>query len=124
MSIRSLSSLNVASVCLSTKKSKWLETCCIFELVQRCVDGNFVSFFKKLNFLQILNYKYKKHKNIIFTMKIEQYKSFYFLNVTNCKQRDKPIISAFRKNKICGAETNFSSFIKPESKTTLVYMIL
>ena len=57
-------------------------------------------------------------------MKIEQYKSFYFLNVTNCKQRDKPIIIAFRKNKICGADTNFSSFIKPESKTTLVYMIL
>ena len=57
-------------------------------------------------------------------MKTEQYKSFYLLNVTNCKQRGRPIIIAFRKNKIYGADTNFSSFIKPKSKTTLVYMIL
>ena len=81
-------------------------------------------FFKKLRFLQILKYIDKKHKNIIFTMKTEQYKSFCLLNVTNCKQRGKPIIIAFRKNKICGADTNFSSFINPKSKTTLVYMIL
>ena len=45
MSMRSLSYPNVASVCLSTKESKWSETChMIFKLVQRHVDGSFVFF--------------------------------------------------------------------------------
>ena len=78
----------------------------------------------QIKFLQMLNYISKKHKNIIFTMKIVQYNFFYLFNVKNCKQRDKPTINAFTKNKISGVDTNFDSFIKPKSKTTLVYMIL
>ena len=57
-------------------------------------------------------------------MKIEQYKSFYLLNVKSCMQKDKSTVIAFRKNKISGVDTNLSSFIKHESKTTLVYMML
>ena len=72
----------------------------------------------------MLNYVSKKHKNIIFTMKIVQYNFFYLFNFKNCKQRDKPTINPFTKNKINGVDTNFNSFKKPKSKTTLVYMIL
>ena len=48
VSMGSIPSPNIESICLCSKKTKWVETCRInFKLVQRHADGSFVFIFKR-----------------------------------------------------------------------------
>ena len=66
----------------------------------------------------------KRDKNITFSFETEKNNSFSFLYVKICREKDKCITSAFRKDTFSGVYTNFSSFVALENKFGLVYTLL
>ena len=66
----------------------------------------------------------KRHKNIKFSFDTEKDKSFSFLYVKICREKDKYTTSVFIKDTLSGVHTNFSSFVALKHKFGLVSTLL
>ena len=66
----------------------------------------------------------KRDKNITFSLETEKNNCFSFLDVKTCREKDKSITSASRKDTFSRVYTNFTSFVALENKFGLVYTLL
>ena len=66
----------------------------------------------------------KRDKNITFSFEFEKNNSFSFLDVKICREKDKSLTSASRKDTFSRVYTNFTSFVALENKFGLVYTLL
>ena len=117
----------LANIFLCHHETAWLKNCPkIFKPVyhKRYVDDIFVLFKKPEQVLRFVNYMNKSHKNIKFSFETETDKSFCFLEVKICREKDKFTASVFRKDMVSGVYTNFSGFAPLEHKFGSVYTLL
>ena len=78
---------------------------------KRYVGDIFVLFEKPEQVSRFVKYMNKRHKNIKFSFETDKDNYFSFLDVKNCREKDKFTRSVFRKDTFSGVCTNFSSFV-------------
>ena len=83
---------------------------------KRYVDDIFVLFEKPEQVSRFVKYMNKRHKNIKFSFETDKDNSFSFLDVKNCREKDKFTRSVFRKDTFSGVYTDFSSFVALKHK--------
>ena len=66
----------------------------------------------------------KRHESIKFSFETEKDNSFSFFNVKICKEEGKFATNIFRRVRLSGIYTNFSSFVAFQHKFGLVYTLL
>ena len=66
----------------------------------------------------------KRHDSIKFSFETEKDNSFSFFDVKICKEEDKFATNIFRRVRLSGIYTNFSSFVALQHKFGLVYTLL
>ena len=113
----------LANVFMCHFENIWLENCPVhFEPIvyTRFVDDTFLLFRTKDHVEKFKNYLNKKHKNINFTLEIEESGSLSILDVTITRENNKFVTSVYRKPTFSGVFTNFESFMPEMHKRRLI----
>ena len=90
---------------------------------RRFVD-TFLLFRTKDHVEKFKNYLNKQHKNIKFTLEIEENGSLSFLDITITRENNKFVTSVYRKPTFSGVFTNFEKFIQEMHKRGLIETLL
>ena len=78
---------------------------------RRYVDDTFLLFSSELHVTKFLNYMNSKHRNIKFTVELEENNSLAFLDIKIFRDSGKFQTSVYRKPRFSGVLTNFESFL-------------
>ena len=87
---------------------------------RRFVNNAFLLFRTKDHVEKFKNYLNKQHKNIKFTTEIQENGSLSFLDVTITCEKNKFVISVYRKSTFSGVFINFKSFLPDIHKVGLL----
>ena len=101
----------------------WLENCPPnFKPItyRRFVGDTFSLFRTKDHVEKFKNYFKKQHKNIKFTLEIEENESLSFLDVTNNRENNKFVKSVYRKPTFTVVFTSFESSLPDTHKSGLI----
>ena len=117
----------LANVFMCHFENIWLENCpAHFKPIvyRRFVDDTFLLFRTKDHVEKFKNYLNKQHKNIKFTLEIEENGSLSFLDITITRENNKFVTSVYCKPTFSGIFTNFESFIPEMHKRGLIETLL
>ena len=91
---------------------------------RRFVDDTILLFRSKDHVEKFRNYLNKQHKNITYTLEIEESGSLSLLDIKINHENNKFVISVYRKPTLRGVFTNFESFISDIYKRELIETLL
>ena len=91
---------------------------------RRFVNNAFLLFRTKDHVEKFKNYLNKQHKNIKFTTEIQENGSLSFLDVTITCEKNKFVISVYRKPTFSGVFINFKSFLQDIHKRGIIETLL
>ena len=91
---------------------------------RRFVDDTFLLFRTKYHVKKFKNYLNKQHKNIKFTLEIEENGSLSFLDIPITRENNKLVTSVYRKPTVSGVFTKFESFIPEMHRRGLIETLL
>ena len=117
----------LANVFLGHYENIWLDDCPLeFRPIyyKRYVDDIFLLFKSKNQIEDFKNYLNNKHKNINFTVEVENDNKLSFLDILVTRDQNQFTTSIYRKSTFSGVYTNFKSFIPTEYKHGLIFSLL
>ena len=103
----------LANIFMCHFENIWLENCpAHFKPIvyRRFTNDTFLLFRTKDHVEKFKNYLNKQHKNIKFTLEIEENGSLSFLDITITRENNKFVTSVYCKLTFSGVFTNFESF--------------
>ena len=117
----------LANSFLSYHEADWLtkcpkQFCPVF--YRRYVDDIFMLFKSEDHIKKFQKYLNSRHKNMKFTVEIENNYTLSFLDIKVSRSENKFITSLYRKPTFSGVYTNFNSFIPINYKRGLIFSLL